>query len=136
MTTRLRRRFPCRAFDHELVDLVRVLDSHGWSLVRLIDVEDPGGNVDVRDHYAAGRPDLFEVARRVALMSLDMVPVRVAHETNGGRSTLYLVLGESPGDLVVDYTLPGDEGVRLSLEAALTAHRLRWTGDAYEEVQS
>lgn len=42
--------------------------------------------------------------------------------------TLYLVFGNSPGELVCDYSIPADEGDAAAMETATDEHADKWFG--------
>jgi len=54
------------------------------------------------------------------------IRIRFAATPKARPSTLWLVLGNSPGELVCDYGIPGDKAVAAVLDAATRAHADAW----------
>ena len=64
-----------------------------------------------------------------AVLSVDMSMLRVENPA-GGKNTLFLVLGNNPGELVCDYTYSPDfEGNQATIDSIVDAHYEEWDGD-------
>lgn len=100
----------------EVSSLLGTLEKHGFTLLR-------GNNGEDDFKYsAAKRAEFIE-----SLIACDEASIRV--EKGGNQFSLFLVLGNDPGELVSDYSAKTDELLAM-LNAPTREHAEAWEGRA------
>lgn len=103
-----------------------------------------GWTVDWTDNGEEGRKPFTTLEEAIAdVTACDEGWVRVTK--NGNSSTLYLVFGNSPGELISDYTYPAEEGSytpkkgteqwHAELETITAAHYQEWDGKPQPKIR-
>lgn len=99
----------------EVKDLLTALTTAGFTL-------SSGDNGEERFTFKDGKLDEF-IANLIACDESRLY----VKDPSGHKRWLYLVLGNSPGELVSDYSCPADDKVTNHLDPLVDAHYEKWS---------